>query len=435
MTIRQIAVTLLNEYEANGTYVNLSLSSHLTDTLTPSERGALTALLYTTVERKLTLDYLIGAISKRSTDKLDPYTLNILRLGACQILYMTSIPDYAAVNETVKLARQKGERSFVNGVLRTLIRCKDANELPTPDREKNVARYISVNYSFPLPLVRHFISLYGVADTERLLDSFNNTSYTDITVNTRRISREDYLERLRLKGITAEPSKLSELTVRINGSVDPRTLPGFDEGLFFVEDTASAVSALALGTREGDRVIDVCAAPGGKSFAAAILAGEGSVTAFDIHESKLSLISSGAERLGLNVTVLVNDATMPKEELFGRFDRVICDCPCSGLGVLGKKADMRYRSQESMAVLPALQYEILANSAKYLHTGGTLVYSTCTLNPDENERVAERFLSENEDFVLVPFTVGTLQSDGMLTLTPHEHYTDGFFISKFEKVR
>jgi 16S rRNA (cytosine967-C5)-methyltransferase len=224
--------------------------------------------------------------------------------------------------------------------------------------------------------------------------------------------------------------------VRLAGSVNPRTLPGFDEGLFFVQDSASAISAEALGTLPGDAVIDVCACPGGKSFAAAILATDsGSVMSFDVHESKLSLISDSALRLGLNnVTADVCDATLPREELFGSFDRVICDVPCSGLGVLAKKPDIRHKNNESLHNLPELQFEILKQSSRYLKDGGCMIYSTCTLNPQENQNVVNRFLEENHEFSLCDFTVADISSDGgMLTLLPHVHSTDGFFIAKLQK--
>ncbi len=437
MNLREIALSLLLEYEASGKYVNLSLSSHRLDALSPEERGIVTSLLYTTVEQRITYDYYIAALAARPTEKIEPYTLAVLRLGACQIVTMEKIPDFAAVNETVKLGRNKGERAFINGVLRAIVRAKEKGELPLPPKGK-IARYLSVKYSFPQPLVRHFIFLFGIDGCEALLAYYNDSTTTDITVNTAKTTREALLSALAERGIPAEAHADSTLTVRLGGSYDPRRLPGFAEGHFFVQDAASAISALALGTEKGDKVVDTCAAPGGKSFAAATLAGEeGSVLSLDLHESKLSLIRSGAERLGLsNIRVESCDATHPRVELFGTFDRLICDCPCSGLGVLGKKADMRYRSLDEIDALPELQYSILSASVGYLKVGGTLVYSTCTLNPKENEEVVERFLSEHPEFRTVDFKVGSLASvGGMLTTYPHIHKMDGFFISKMVKVK
>ncbi len=353
-----------------------------------------------------------------------------------QILHISSIPDFAAVSETVKLGRHKGERAFVNGVLRRTALLHKEGALPLPKREKNVARYLSVVYSFPLYVVKRFISLFGEEECEELLKCFLESSYCDLTVNTNLIGRDELLSRFKEAGIDAEPSARSPLTVRINRSFDPRILPGFEEGHFFVQDEACAISILALSPCAGERIADVCAAPGGKSFTAGILMNNtGSIYSYDLHESKLSLIRDGAARLGLNtVTVSARDAEMPDTDLFGTLDKVICDVPCSGLGVLGKKADLKYRPEESISELPELQYSILSASAKYLKAGGEMIYSTCTLNPSENEDVVRRFLDCHPEFSAVDFTVGNLASrDGLLTLVPHRDLTDGFFIAKLKK--
>ena len=434
MNVRQIALRLLEEYEAGGKFVNLALSSHITDGLSREDRAALTALLYTTVERKLTYDYYICAISGRSESRIDPHTKNILRLGLCQLLDMRSIPDFAAVNETVSLCKNPGERSFVNGVLRAAARCKD--ELPMPSEEKNYRRYLSVKYSFPQATVKHFDGLYGREATEKILDFFNNEKYTDITVNTTKISVDEYLTKLASAGYEATENALASRSLRILSSVNPERLPGFAEGYFFVQDRASAVCTEVLAPESGDAIVDVCAAPGGKSFGAAIYCGgECEIHAFDLHESKLSLISSGVSRLGLDcITPLGRNAIDPDRKLIGTADRVICDAPCSGLGVLGKKADLRYKDIGGADSLPAVQLEILTASARYLKEDGILVYSTCTLNPHENEDVVREFLAENPDFEPVPFVVGDIACDnGMLTLLPHVNHTDGFFMAKIRR--
>ena len=435
MTVRELALSFLSDYEASGKYVNLSLSSHLADKLSAGDRSFLTVLLYTAVERKITYDYYIGAIADRSIDKIDPITLNILRLGMCQIVHIDSVPDHAAVNETVLLCRNKGEKSFVNGVLRQAVRLKADGKLPLPPREKKVSRYLSVAYSFPLWLVKHFISLYGEDATEKLLERFNTARYTDLTVNLIKTDKDKLARLLQDAGFEPYTFVDTPLSLRLDGSVNPRNLPGFEEGLFFVQDAACAVSAAALDVKVGESIVDVCACPGGKSFAAAILSKSGEVLSLDVHESKLSLIEDGAKRLGLdNVTARVCDATEPIKELFGSFDKVICDVPCSGLGVLGKKPDIRYRDNQSLQNLPDLQYNILNESVKYLKDDGTVVYSTCTLNPEENERVVERFLVEHPAFIPIDFSVGELSSThGSLTLLPHVHGTDGFFIAKMRK--
>ncbi len=427
---------MLDEYELGGKYVNLSLSSHSADKLTGEERASLTVLLYTSVEKKITYDYYICALSGRGSSDIDPHTLNILRLGMCQVLDMKSIPDFAAVNETVKLARSDGERAFVNGILRRAVREKDS--LPMPDKNKNYKRYLSVKYSYPLWIVKLLDAHYGTDACERMLEFFNTEKYTDITVNTLKISKNDLKKRLLSAGIPCDEACDVDMSLRISRSVNPERLSGFSEGEFFVQDRACVISALALAPSPCETVIDVCACPGGKSFAAAILMeNKGKVFSFDLHESKLSLISAGAERLGLDVIrERALDATSPDESLFGTADKVICDVPCSGLGVLGKKPDLRYKSEESALELPALQLEILSASVKYLKVGGELLYSTCTLNPLENECVVQRFLSENEDFEAVDFNAaGYASKGGVLTLLPHIDSCDGFFMAKIRKVR
>jgi 16S rRNA (cytosine967-C5)-methyltransferase len=349
----------------------------------------------------------------------------------CQIIDMNSIPDFAAVNETVKLARHNGERAFINAVLRETVRVKDS--LPYPDRAKSEMRYLSVRYSIPLGTVKLLSSLVG-EDTERLLRAFAEKSALSLTVNTRRVTREELISRFSELG--AHPSRFSPNGIELDRSVPPTALKGFAEGDFFVQDEASRVEAMALDAREGDVVVDVCAAPGGKTLAAAITVGDtGKVYSFDLHASKLSLIEDSVKRLGLSsVIVAERDATHPDESLFGMADRVICDVPCSGLGVIGKKPDLRYKEISCSEELVPIQSEILRCSAKYLKVGGIIVYSTCTLNPAENEGVVSTFLSENPEFSLVPFCPdGMSASDVGLTLLPHEHGTDGFYIAKLRK--
>ncbi len=434
VNLRSIALSLLTEYEESGKYVNLSLTSHKTDNLSADERSFLTALLYTTVEHKLTYDYYIGALSGRGLEKIDTVTRNIIRLGLCQLIDMQGVPAFAAINETVKLCRHSGERSFVNAVLREADRCR--GELPLPKREKNASRYLSVKYSFPLWTVKRYISILGEEETEELLARFNSIPPTDITVNTCKVSKEALRARIEAQGYTVSNSPISPLSLRILGSVDPRRLSGYDAGEFFVQDSASASAVAALGAQGDETLIDVCACPGGKSFAAAIMMEDrGRVTSFDIHESKISLIESGAERLGLtSVKAMQNDAREPKAELLGTADRVICDVPCSGLGVLAKKPDLRYKSCESIKELPDLQYEILKASAQYLKSGGVIIYSTCTLLPEENEEVVVRFLAENKDFRAFDFKIGEYSSShGMFTYYPTRTDTDGFFAAILKK--
>lgn len=432
VNIRKKALELLRSYEECGRYVNLLVPEAKGD-IGKEEQSAITALLYTSVEQKLRYDYFICQYAERSIDKIDAYVRDVLRIGLCQIFDMRSIPDYAAVNETVSLARNRGEASFINAVLRCAVRNKD--NLSYPPREKNECRYLSVRYSYPLSLVKRLNKIFG-EETEALLLAFSEKPNLSLTVNTNKISAEDLAKKL--EGWGACLSSVGDNGVDIKNSVSPTALVGFSDGEFFVQDMASRIAGLALGAARGETVVDVCAAPGGKSFFAAIATGdEGRVYSFDIHESKLSLIESGAARLGLeNITASRRDANEPDEALFGKADAVICDVPCSGMGVLWKKPDLRYKDWESADSLPALQYEILENSVKYLTSGGRIVYSTCTLNPEENENVVNKFLSLHKDYTEEKIKVKGLSADTCgtgITLLPHKHGTDGFYIAVLRK--
>lgn len=435
MNIRKSALELLNKYEEGGQYVNLSLASHSLDGISIEERRLLTSLLYTAVEKKITYDYYISSLGAREITKIDPVTKNILRLGLCQILEFSSVPDFAAVNETVKLARNPGERSFVNGLLRAAVKKKA--ELPLPDKDKKFPRYLSVKYSFPLPTVKLFISLYGEEEAEKLLDYYNNEKYTDLLVNTERMTVEELLSELSGKGLKAEVSCEIENSVRIYSPFAVESISSFGKGGFLVQDIASTLAVSALSPRKGERLVDVCSAPGGKSMCCAIMMkNDGEIFSFDLHESKLSLIERSRDRLGLDI-IKVNDrdARYPDERLLGTADKVLCDVPCSGLGVLGKKPDLRYKDVTDTEELASLQYEILTSSVKYLKVGGELLYSTCTLNPLENEAVVDRFLKENPEYQALDFKTGSFESaSGKLTLVPHKTRSDGFFMAKIKRL-
>ena len=260
MTVFQIAHRLLSQYEAGGAYVNLSLNSHLTDGLSREMKSSLTALLYKSVEKKLTYDYYISALSKRSIDKINPNTRDILRIGLCALLDMRAIPDHAAVNEAVKLATNKGERAFVNGILRAAAREKE--NLPLPDKEKNTPRYYSVYSSIPLATDKYFISLLGEASALELFEYINSSDRkVTLTVNTRKISVPDFIKKLQDQGYSVTRAKFSPVSVVVSGSFNRKVADGFESGEFFVQDEASALCATSVSAKAGELVIDVCSAP------------------------------------------------------------------------------------------------------------------------------------------------------------------------------
>lgn len=431
--VREFALRLLTGAWREGRYVNLLLNTPEVKRLSPDERSFLTLLLYTAAERSLAYDYAICALSGRSLDKISEEALFALRLGLCQIYDINSVPSHAAVNETVKLIKAKSLKAFVNAVLREAVR---RGEAPLPAKEKNLLRYLSVKYSLPLPLVRHYRDSYGEDGLEALASALTEKKPLSLTVNSKKTSRDKLL--LELADYSAAPAPISKNGIVVSTPTPPTALPHFSDGHFFIQDESSRLAVEALSLKAGERVVDVCAAPGGKSFLAAMLVGEeGRVRSFELHESKLSLIIDGAERLSLdNITVGARDATAPDATLNSSFDALICDVPCSGLGVIGKKPDLRYKDLSKIGELPALQYEILEKSVGYLKVGGRLVYSTCTLNPDENERVTDRFVAEHPDFTYESFTLGDIRAtEGKLTLLPHIHNTDGFYISLIRKTK
>ncbi len=431
LSARAIALSLLCEMDEKNGFANLLLSDAVLEKA-GSEASFLTALFYGCAERRLTLDYLVGHFASRGTDKISRRVRFILHVGLYQIFFMKT-PPHAAVSETVSLAKGQGERGFVNAVLRAAVR---AGEMPLPPKGRT-ARHLGVLYSFPLSTVKRFLALFGEKDTEALLCYFNTPLPLCLRARDAH-TRDALLVRFEKDGVLAEPTPYAPHSIRVLSPIPVKELYGFREGLFFVQDEASAIATEALGAKAGDTVIDVCACPGGKSFGAALsAAGTGTFYAFDLHESKLPLINEGARRLSLPITARAVDATVGDAALDGRADCVICDVPCSGLGVLGKKPDLRYR--EISGSLPALQYEIMCRSARYVKKGGAMVYSTCTLLPEENEQNVRRFLSEHPDFASNDFCVmgeKTVKSEGgMLTLLPQEHGCDGFFVARLQKIR
>lgn len=431
MSIRKIALDLLVSWEESGSYINLTLAK-ATEGLGDFDRRFLTALVYGVVESRITLDYHINALTQGK--KLEPALRNMLRLGIYELCHLNTQP-YAAVNETVKLARHAGEASLINGVLRRVVR--EPAVLTLPPKEKNLARYLSIAYSVPLATVKRLIGILG-DETEEFLAAINQKAPLTIRINTLKTSVEDYLEILRRMDIDAEKTPYAPYGIRIQTDIPPTHLYGFAEGLFFVQDEASQISTAVLSPENHELIMDICACPGGKSFGAAITMGDtGEVHSFDLHASKLSLIEEGAKRLGLvSITAKEQDGTIDVPAWHERANRIICDVPCSGLGVFGKKADLRYKDTSVLDELPPLQRQILEVASKYLMAGGRLLYSTCTINPDENRAVVDAFLASHPDFHLVPFTIGALEaSEGDLTLYPHRHHTDGFYIANLERSR
>ena len=439
---RSTALNALLRVDDESGYSNLVLDSVLTQSsLSDQDRALATAIFYGVLEHRITLDYIVGLFSKMPVAKLSPKVREILRIGVYQIRWMDKIPPSAAVNECVKLAKKNGEfraAGFVNAVLRNLLRNPEKVRFPSEDREP--LRYRSVRDSCPENLIAFWNEKYGNACCDAILKGMSAKPDIFVRVNNTRISEKQLLERLKSEGIEAEPAQWPELALRVKNAGELRRCATYREGLFHVQDSASQLCCRCLDPQPGERIADVCAAPGGKSFTIAErMENCGRVDAFDLYTTRAGLIQKGADRLGLTtVHAGVRDAADPEEPL-EPFDRVLCDVPCSGLGVIRRKPEIRYKFPGTIDSLPDLQYRILCRSSGLVKSGGVLVYSTCTLNPEENSGVAGRFAKENPEFqplvLSVPEGVPRFLSEpeNQITLLPCEHGSDGFFISAFRK--
>lgn len=420
---RLTALRGLSEVFGQGGYSNLVLESLMRkNELSGQERAFCTALFYGVVERRITLDWVLGRYSRQPVEKLSPAVRDILRMAVYQLLYMPSVPESAAVNEAVKETRSMKVASaagYVNGVLRAFLR--DGKRIALP---KNEARALSVRYSVPEALITLWRQSYGKEKTEAILAGSQSPAPLFIRVNTQKTTADELLEKLAEEDITAEKTAV-ENALRLKNAGDVTRLSAFREGLFHVQDLSSQKCAAALAARPGHRVLDVCAAPGGKSFTLAERMNDrGSLLAMDLYPHRLRLVEDGAARLGLAcLRTRANDAQIYEKSL-GAFDRVLCDVVCSGYGVIRRKPEIRYKDPAEAAALPETQLAILTASARYLADGGRLVYSTCTLNPAENEGVVEAFLRQNSGFCLLAEPV---------TCLPEKDGGDGFFYAVLEK--
>jgi 16S rRNA (cytosine967-C5)-methyltransferase len=421
---RKIAYDVLVRCSSAEQYSNIALDTAIKRSdLTPPDRGLLTALVYGVIERQITLDAIIDSLCDRKGEEISPDVRTLLRLGIYQLAYLDRVPDHAAVNETVNMA-PKRSRGFVNAILRAFIR--SGKEIPIPDKNEDAIRYLSVKYSFCEGLCECFVAAFGLVRTEELFTAFGEHPDLTLRTNTLRISREELIAKIGEQGIRALPTNESDAGIHICDKSPVTELYGFSEGLFFVQDEASQLCVKALDAQEGMRVLDACACPGSKSFGAAIdMQNRGEVISCDLHKNKLSLVESGAARLGISILQTEErDARNTNEEWLGRFDRVLCDVPCSGFGVFAKKPELRYKDPTASAALPDIQFAILKSASQYVKIGGKLVYSTCTLLPQENEENVARFLAQNNCF----------KRNEQRTLYPDINGTDGFFYAVLERV-
>lgn len=436
MTAREAALRALVACEQQGAWSDGFLKKILRTAGLDSRDAALTTrLCFGVLQNRLLLDHYLGKLSSVKLEKMEPAVRNALRLGAYQVLFLDRVPDHAAVSEAVDLARKgsKNPRSagLVNGVLRSLVRQKDSLEPPEDP---------AVRYSHPRWLADLFTRRLGREEAAALMAADNGEPPTCAQVNTTKATVEAVADSLRAEGVEVAPHPWLPNCLLLSHTGSLEELTAFREGLFYIQDAAAKLAVLAADPREGMDVLDACAAPGGKSFAAAIaMDGRGKVVSCDIHPHKMDLIRAGAKRLGLDcITAQVLDGKECKEEYLDGFDLVLADVPCSGLGIIRKKPDIRYKDPKPLEGLPRVQKAILDNVCRYVKPGGVLLYATCTLLERENEDVVRAFLDKHKDFTLEGFQVpGDFEGarDGMVTCWPHRHGTDGFFFAKLRRMR
>ena len=440
-TAREAAAFSLFSMAEEGAWSDGALHHYLARAALPARDAALaTRLVYGTVQNQLLCDFYLRRFSSVRLKKIAPRVLACLRMGIYQLVLMDKIPAHAAVDETVALVRRychANDRTvaFANAVLRNAAQAVQSGSLPQldcPDKES----YYALRYSHPEWLVRLLAGQYGLKETEQIVKADNADAPLSVRVNLLRATPAGVLCELADAGISAKPHPSFPAILLCSGG-DVAATPAFAEGRLTIQDAASALAAEVAAPRAGQTVLDCCAAPGGKSFAMAERMGNtGRVISCDIYEHKLARIAEGAKRLGLSIVEpVLQDAAAYRAAYADMADVVLCDVPCSGLGIIRKKPEIRFKDEQAIGSLPAIQAAILENCARYVKPGGTLVYSTCTILERENEQVVRAFLKGNPAFQTESWShpaCGT-QAGGMATLLPHRNQTDGFFIAKLRK--
>jgi len=443
---RELAIFILIKTDM-GSYSNLLLNQYLTDDISQKDKALITQLVNGVIQNKLLLDYIISQFSKIKLSKLAPFVKNAIRLGIYQTFFLDKVPDFAAVNESVDLVKKyEGQKAanFTNAVIRNALRKKDL--INFPDKSKDISRYLSIYYSFPPWMINRWLKYFGEDFTERLCKAFNEPPPLCIRVNTLLTNRETLLQQLKAEGVFAVPGKLTEEAIYILKSPPIHQLRSFKDGLFAVQDESSIIASLVVGPRANEQVLDVAAAPGGKTtHMAALMQNQGEIISWDIHPHRVKLIENNANRLKATIIkAQIKDAKVLDVAIVNSFDKVLIDAPCSGLGVIRRKPDIKWSKKlDDIELLRKEQEQILFVCSKYVKPGGVLVYSTCSIDPEENQKVVEKFLAENKEFTyddIRPFVPKKLQESlkspcGQITLFPHIHDTDGFFIARLKKVK
>ena len=424
---RNTALNILIEYDKSGSFPNLSLKKHLRSVVSERDRAFSSAIVYGVIEKKFLLDYYISRVSSVKIKKINTVVLNILRMGLYQIIFM-STPESAACNTSVDLAKKNGQiksAAFVNAILRKL--AKTYKEI---DVESD--SMLSVKHSVGDCVFNVLVNTFGIDGfVDYITSDIDKSIY--IAVNTCKICSSDLIKLLSIEGVCCETTTFDGL-LKIKGALSVEESSAFKSGLYHIIGLPSYLAARALSPRSSEVIYDMCSAPGGKTFAIAYMSHDkGKITAFDIHEHKILNLKRDLSRLSLrSVTPVLCDSSENNKKFYGSADKVLCDVPCSGIGMLHKKPDIKYNTID-FASLTNVQYSILCNAAMYLKSGGRLVYSTCTVNPDENDRIVDRFISENSNFSIDNNVEIYNGNFGTHTFLPQIDKTDGFYIAVLKK--
>ncbi|MFR0018506.1 MAG: 16S rRNA (cytosine(967)-C(5))-methyltransferase RsmB [Paraclostridium sp.] len=441
MNARELAFKTLYDIERNKNYSNLSINKNFKNVnISDQEKGLATELIYGIIENKYYLNYIIDKLSKIKSKKMSTYVKISLWLGIYQILFLDSIKEHAAVNESVSLIKKYDKKSsgFVNAILRNVLRNKET----IMDIEKeNKVDTLSIKYSYSPWIIQKWMNVFGEEFTEDLLEANSEKPNLYIRVNTTKITKDELIEKLKVQGIVCSKVNGIDEAIMVQNLKNIEGNKLFRDGLFTVQDISSMLVGKVTNPKEGSLILDMCSAPGGKTtHLATLMNNSGQVIARDVFEHKLKLINNTVNRLGLkNVKVENLDALEIDESSIDKFDYVVSDVPCSGMGIIKRKPEIKFKKEEELKDLPAIQGAILNNAAKYVKVGGHLIYSTCTIHDEENIDIINKFLQDNEKFELEPIDEVKIDLDnqdkGYIKIYPNIHGMDGFFIAKLKRVR
>jgi len=443
MNSREIALKVLMDMREKGAYSNYSINNFLKEKMNPRDENLVREIVYGVIENLTYIDYIISKLSSKKIEKIHPKILDILRIGVYQIAFTDKIPDRAAVNESVNLAKKyvhSGASGFVNGVLRNFSRRKD-EVMKIEERDR--LEFLSIKYSHPKWMIKRWINAYSEGFTEELLKANNSKPKLNLRVNTLKTDRNTLKKVLANYGYEVYDTKYAKDGIVVENPVRITDIVEFKQGHFTIQDESSMLVGQVANPKENSVILDLCSAPGGKAtHLAQIMNNKGRIICWDIYEHKLELVKENASRLGISIIeTKLQDAQVLDESMIGVADICIVDAPCSGLGIIRRRPEIKWNRKEAdIEQLARIQRNILNNASKYVKPGGVIIYSTCTIEENENINMVRGFLNENKDFTMSAFDkfIGVDENmnsskEGFIQMFPNVHGTDGFFISRIKK--